>query len=87
MALRETVYATIVALVPGCFPPADSPAITADIAAQTAYATVRQKKSPPPPSPDKCGKCSNCNGTGKLGDGRIVTTCPVCKGTGKLPCR
>ena len=27
----------------------------------------------------------NCNGTGKVGDGRIVMTCPVCKGTGKKP--
>ena len=34
----------------------------------------------PPPRPEVC---ENCNGTGKVGDGRVSVTCPVCKGTGK----
>jgi DnaJ-class molecular chaperone len=38
--------------------------------------------APPAPTPD-AGECSNCNGTGKIGDGRIVMTCPECNGTGK----
>ena len=37
-----------------------------------------------PPAPDApVGECKNCNGTGKIGDGRIVMTCPECKGTGR----
>lgn len=27
--------------------------------------------------------CENCDGTGKLGDGRVFVDCPVCDGTGK----
>ena len=34
----------------------------------------------PTPSSDKC---ENCDGRGKLGDGRVATICPVCDGTGK----
>jgi DnaJ-class molecular chaperone len=40
---------------------------------------LSQEMAPAPAS----DKCQNCDGTGKLGDGRIVTVCPVCKGTGK----
>jgi DnaJ-class molecular chaperone len=43
---------------------------------------IANRAAPPAPKPD-AGKCSNCNGTGKIGDGRIVMTCPECKGTGK----
>lgn len=28
--------------------------------------------------------CDNCNGVGKVGDGRTMLTCAVCDGTGKL---
>jgi hypothetical protein len=35
-----------------------------------------------PSTPD--GQCSNCRGTGQLGDGRTAITCPKCKGTGKV---
>lgn len=59
----------------------DRPDITADLACETARMVVklRQEMAPAP----KTDKCSNCDGTGRLGDGRIVTVCPVCKGTGK----
>jgi DnaJ-class molecular chaperone len=40
---------------------------------------LRQEIAPTPAS----DKCDNCDGTGKIGDGRIVLPCPVCKGTGK----
>jgi DnaJ-class molecular chaperone len=40
---------------------------------------LKQEMAPAPAS----DKCENCDGTGKIGDGRIVMTCPVCKGTGK----
>ncbi len=42
-------------------------------------------KSPAPvPTPTPSGKCSNCNGTGRLGDGTINVKCPVCDGTGEV---
>ena len=73
----------IVSLV-GCvatLPGDDS--LTADIAAETARMVVQLRQQiPPTPASDKC---ENCDGTGKLGDGRIVTVCPICKGTGKKP--
>jgi len=57
--------------------------LTADIAAETARMVVQLRQQiPPTPASDKC---ENCDGTGKLGDGRIVTVCPICKGTGKKP--
>jgi hypothetical protein len=37
----------------------------------------------PAPSPAPSGVCDNCNGVGKIGDGTIMLTCPVCNGTGK----
>jgi DnaJ-class molecular chaperone len=40
---------------------------------------LRQEIAPTPAS----DKCDNCDGTGKIGDGRIALPCPVCKGTGK----
>lgn len=57
--------------------------LTADIAAETARMVVQLRQQiPPTPASNKC---ENCDGTGKLGDGRIVTVCPICKGTGKKP--
>lgn len=74
----------IIAVVCGCVAtlPGDD-GLTADLACETARMVVqlRQQIQPTPAS----DKCENCDGTGKLGDGRIVTTCPVCKGTGKRP--
>lgn len=59
----------------------DDPTLTADMACETArMVTLLRQEAPPTPASDKC---TNCDGTGKIGDGRIVLTCPVCKGTGK----
>jgi DnaJ-class molecular chaperone len=58
------------------------PGISADLAVETARMVIASRAAPPAPAPD-AGKCSNCNGTGKIGDGRIVMTCPECNGTGK----
>jgi DnaJ-class molecular chaperone len=78
------------AIVAGCFavfarsctlaPPMPNDAeIVADLACETARMAVQLEKSPANTSDE----CENCHGTGKLGDGQIVTVCPVCKGTGK----
>lgn len=57
--------------------------VTADLAAETARMAVAARRQPTPEPPKPAGKCDNCLGTGKIGDGRIIVTCPVCKGTGK----
>lgn len=38
----------------------------------------------PGPGPSG-GECDNCGGRGKVGDGTIMKTCPVCNGTGRNP--
>jgi hypothetical protein len=59
----------------------DHPDIVADLACETARMAekLKQEMAPAP----KGDTCDNCDGTGKIGDGRIVMNCPVCKGTGK----
>ena len=57
--------------------------ITADLACETARMVVLMRRQiTPAPQSDVC---ENCDGTGKIGDGRIVMQCPDCKGTGKKP--
>lgn len=70
--------------VPGCVDQQpERPDIVADLACETAVMAVKlsQEMAPAPAS----DKCDNCDGTGKIGDGRIVMECPACKGTGKKP--
>ena len=72
-------------LATGCSQPplhVGDASITADLACETAHMLVGLKNAPPP-APPKPEVCENCNGTGKVGDGRVGVTCPVCKGTGK----
>jgi DnaJ-class molecular chaperone len=55
--------------------------VTADLACETARMVVQLRHEiAPSPASDKC---ENCDGTGKIGDGRIVMPCPICKGTGR----
>jgi len=61
----------------------DHPELSAEIATQPARAIV-QLQNAPSPKPVS-GQCRNCNGTGKVGDGKIVMTCQACNGTGKEP--
>lgn len=72
--------AVFAVMVIGCVAslPMDDAGLTADIATQTAYELGKLQPSQPP-----SGICQNCNGTGKIGDGRIEHQCPECKGTGK----
>ena len=51
------------------------------VAAFGYYAVLAAANPTPAPSPS--GKCKNCNGTGKLSDGRVAPVkCPVCDGKG-----
>jgi hypothetical protein len=80
--MRYVIFAMLVVVgcVGGGLP--DDPTITADLAVETALLVAELRAGPPaPPAPR--GECENCNGTGKIGDGRIVMTCPACNGTGK----
>jgi hypothetical protein len=52
------------------------------IAAAGAYALMSAEAGPTP-APTPGDKCSNCNGVGRVSDGRVSVECPVCDGTGK----
>lgn len=88
--MRMLSIITLVLFVAGCTPidpPAPQPLgpdqharglWSWSLAIQPANPTP---KPPEPPSPGDV--CDNCRGTGKLGDGVVSVTCPVCNGTGK----
>jgi len=55
--------------------PSDSPAVTAELASQAAYAVVRSRKTFIPSPPAAC--CSKCtNGKVRSGDGIAWVSCP-----------
>lgn len=54
-------------------------------AAVISYCSTIAPDPTPTPNPNPTPqKCTNCNGTGKLGDGTISITCPVCNGKGTV---
>lgn len=63
--------------------PADDSTLTAELASETARAMVQMRATPTPTPEPASDKCENCNGTGKVGDGRVFVKCPECDGTGK----
>ena len=63
--------------------PYDDAGITAELATDTAFVTVRNRLRPEPTPTPIGDACENCNGTGKVGDGRVFVKCPECAGTGK----
>ena len=76
--MRLLALAAVLAI--GC---SRGPARPTDLQPQVAafgyYAVLAAAKPAPAPS----GKCTNCNGTGKLSDGRVAPVkCPVCDGKG-----
>jgi DnaJ-class molecular chaperone len=73
------VFAVTMAGCVASLPRDDS--LTADLACEAAREIVRVRQTLRPTP--KSDVCANCDGTGKIGDGKIVITCPVCKGTGK----
>ena len=40
---------------------------------------------PSPDKPDQGDACTECGGTGKLGDGTVFVKCGACNGTGRKP--
>ena len=62
------------------------PSVAADLACEGARLAVLYRLKPPsPPLVPVSDDCENCHGTGKVGDGRIMSTCLACGGTGKTP--
>ena len=55
--------------------------IDAELACETARMVVRLRATPN--ATPKSLTCSNCGGSGNLGDGKIFVTCQACNGTGK----
>ena len=51
---------------------------------QIGREAVRRALEPPEDDTPNGGKCEDCDGTGKVGDGRVFTTCLACDGTGIL---
>ena len=51
--------------------------------AVAVVAVARMAEPTPAPVNPVSDVCENCNGRGQVGDGVIMRTCPVCKGTGK----
>jgi hypothetical protein len=49
-----------------------------------AVTLERQSAPAPAPAPKPGDVCPTCQGTGKVGDGRISQTCLDCNGTGKV---
>ena len=78
------LFRSLVVMV-GCVAtlPGDS-SVTADLAAETARMVVQMRQEiPPTPAPPSDGKCTNCEGRGYVGDGRVKVKCQPCDGTGK----
>lgn len=84
--MKPTLLALLVVLTAGCQAIAlrAVDATKAKAIAISALSVVRAKATnADTDTPDTSDECQNCNGTGKIGDGRIVKVCPICKGTGK----
>jgi hypothetical protein len=54
------------------------------IAVAAAFANLDKTQPAPSPTPIVPGLCSNCRGTGKIGDGTVMVPCPVCGGDGVM---
>ena len=73
----------VVLLLVGCGPaPIASEDYTPHAAVTLGQNSIDSDTPTPAPKPSD-GKCKNCKGVGKVGDGRTMLTCDVCKGTGK----
>lgn len=83
MQARYCLVAILVLATAGCDAVIRPDTTTNGLALSSwAVAAALPSNDKPAPSPSD-DKCQNCNGTGKVGDGRIAVTCRVCNGTGK----
>lgn len=77
--IGSTLIASAVAAPLSCLPTSEPLNLQPFVAVAGAYALME----PPPAPPPVDGKCQNCNGVGRVSDGRVSVVCPVCDGTGK----
>jgi hypothetical protein len=75
----------LIVVLGGCVAslPWSEPDVTAELATETAFVTIKDRTKPQPTPTPIGDKCENCNGTGKVGDGKVFVPCPECDGTGK----
>lgn len=80
--MRYLLLCLVVACI-GCNPNVE-PELVSNGAGAAAFAFTASANAidRPEPKPDS-DKCQNCDGKGKVGDGRVMVTCRVCNGTGK----
>jgi hypothetical protein len=76
-------YAIVLVLLAGCVQNVDTVGdLQPLVAVGGAYGVVQVKNAPKPAPapvwPVVPSKCSNCGGTGYIGDGRVKMPCPVC---------
>jgi len=76
----------LTALLCGCSSAAED--LRPFVAVAGRYSLMTQAK----PAPAIQTDCSNCRGTGVVGDSKVTSKCPVCNGTGKVvsssaPCK
>ncbi len=71
-------------LKPAPKPVADIATAKAVMAGSFAYAELATTPGTVVPGPKPGEKCPVCNGTGKVGDGKVFAPCGSCKGTGKV---
>jgi hypothetical protein len=78
------VFCSLAVIITGCQPPQPTTReqFTSHAAVTLGQVSIDTPSPPPSPRPSD-GKCKNCKGVGKVGDGRTMLTCDVCKGTGK----
>lgn len=71
----------VLAVFVGCTMPAGTKILDPFVAVAGQY-SVMDARSPEPSPPDS-DVCPACNGAGVVGDGRVMTKCLKCDGTGK----
>lgn len=77
--IGSALIASAVTVPLSCLPSAEKQNLQPLVAAAGAYALMQPDANPSPPTD---GKCQNCNGVGRVSDGRVSVVCPVCDGTG-----
>jgi len=79
------ILVLLMAFLPGCSSAKGDAARHDGWAASIAGAAkLGTPKPDPAPTPKPGGMCANCNGTGRVGDGVISSTCLDCGGTGVI---